>query len=96
MNEQLLFERFISQLSHWSKTGEVPKLGDCDIRKYLELQNQRIEEKGLKRTYEYTINGKIYKVGDFLVGQLLNGYNRLPILCCQGPAYFSNICQSYL
>lgn len=76
MNEQLLFERFISQLSHWSKTGAVPKLGDGDIRKYLELQNQRIEEKGLKRTYDYTINGKIYKVGDSIVGQIVNGYNK--------------------
>lgn len=76
MNEQLLFERFISQLSHWSKTGNIPKLGDCDIRKYLELQNQRIEEKGLKRTYDYTIDGKIYKVGDSIVGQIVNGYNK--------------------
>ena len=76
MDERTLFERFVSQVSHWSKTGNPPRLGDFDIRRSMELQHRRIEEKQLKRTYEYVIDGKIYKVGDYFVGQLLNSYNK--------------------
>ena len=57
MNEATLFEKFANQLSRWSKTGEEPKLGDWNIRAYLDLQEQRLKEKELKRTFDYSING---------------------------------------
>ncbi len=76
MDERTLFEKFTSQLSRWSKTGEEPKLGDWNIRAYLDLQEQRLKEKELKRTFEYKIDGKVYKVGDFAIGQLMNAYNK--------------------
>lgn len=76
MDERTLFEKFASQLSHWSRTGKEPELGDWNIKAYLELQQQRIEEKGITRTFDYKIDGKVYKVGDFVIGQLFNGYNK--------------------
>lgn len=76
MDDRTLFEKFTNQLSRWSKTGEEPKLGDWNIRAYLDLQEQRLKEKELKRTFEYKIDGKVYKVGDFVIGQLLNAYNK--------------------
>lgn len=76
MNEATLFEKFANQLSRWSKTGEEPKLGDWNIRAYLDLQEQRLKEKELKRTFDYSINGKVLKVGNFAIGQLMNYYNK--------------------
>lgn len=48
MNEQTLFEKFTEQLSAWSRTGKEPELGDWNIRAYLDLQEQRLKEKGLE------------------------------------------------
>ena len=76
MNGATLFEKFANQLSRWSKTGEEPKLGDWNIRAYLDLQEQRLKEKELKRTFDYSINGKVLKVGNFAIGQLMNYYNK--------------------
>lgn len=76
MNEKLLFEKFVNQLSSWSKTGEEPKLGDWNIRAYLELQEQRLKEKDLKRTFDFDIEGNVTKIGDFAIGQLMNYYNK--------------------
>ena len=67
MNEATLFEKFANQLSRWSKTGEEPKLGDWSIRAYLDLQEQRLKEKELKRTFDYSISGKVLKVGNFAI-----------------------------
>lgn len=76
MNEQTLYERFASQLSSWSRTGKEPELGDWNIRAYLDLQEQRLKEKGLTRRFDYTLDSSVYKVGNFAIGQILNAYNK--------------------
>lgn len=76
MDDKELFLKFAKQLSNWSRTGKEPELADWDTRAYLDLQEKRLTSKGLKRHFDFAATTKVYKVGDFALGLLLNGYNK--------------------
>ena len=76
MNDKELFTAFTDQLTRWSKSGVKPKLADFNTRTYLDLQQKRLEEKALKRSYSFELTSNVFKIGDSVIGQLLNGYNK--------------------
>lgn len=76
MDDKELFLTFSSQLGEWSRTGKEPELGDWNIRAYLDAQENRLKDMELKRTFEFKPDDRVYKVGDYAVGVLLNGYNK--------------------
>lgn len=76
MDDKELFLTFSSQLGEWSRTGKKPELGDWNIRAYLDAQENRLKDMELKRTFEFKPDDRVYKVGDYVVGVLLNGYNK--------------------
>ena len=77
MNDKELFTAFTDQLTRWSKSGVKPKLADFNTRTYLDLQQKRLEEKALKRSYSFELTSNVFKIGDSVIGQLLNGYNKI-------------------
>lgn len=76
MNDKEVFTRFAKQLADWSRTGEEPELGDYNVRAYLDAQEKRLKNKGIIRNFEFYPESNVHKVSDFMVGILLNGYNR--------------------
>lgn len=76
MSEQDLFERFLEQMERWSRTYEKPSLADWNMRASLEMQESRLRSKGILRKVEYTLSGRVRKVGESVIGQLFNGYNK--------------------
>lgn len=76
MNEKELFLTFTEQLGEWSRTGKEPELGDWNIRAYLDMQEHRLQKKGIQRTVDYSIEGNVQRVGDYAISSLLNGYNK--------------------
>lgn len=76
MNDKELFTSFTEQLTRWSKSGIKPDLADFNTRTYLDLQEKRLEEKSLKRSYSFELTSNVFKIGNSVIGQLLNGYNK--------------------
>lgn len=76
MDDKELFTSFAQQLGEWSHSGKEPELGDWNIRAYLAMQEQRLKSKQLKRTFDFQLTSPVYKVGDYVVGMLLNAYNK--------------------
>lgn len=52
-----LFERFAVNLADYTRTGKIPPEGDQDIRYGLELQNERLKNKGLTMQYSFVPRG---------------------------------------
>lgn len=50
--ERDLKDQFAKELVTWSKEGKIPLSGNQDIRYFLELQKQRLEDRGLQLEYE--------------------------------------------
>lgn len=52
-----LFEKFAISLEEYTRTGKVPAEGDQDIQYGLELQNKRLQKKGLSMLYKFVPRG---------------------------------------
>ena len=52
-----LFEDFAISLEEYTKTGKTPAEGDQDIQYGLELQNKRLQKKGLSILYKFVPRG---------------------------------------
>lgn len=52
MTEEQTGRQFTKELCVWSKTGEIPKCGNQDVRYFLELQKERLKERGLRMECE--------------------------------------------
>lgn len=52
-----LFEKFAVNLAEYTRTGKIPAGGDQDIRHGLELQNERLKNKGLTMQYSFVPRG---------------------------------------
>ena len=52
-----LFEDFSISLEEYTKTGRTPAEGDQDIQYGLELQNKRLQKKGLSILYKFVPRG---------------------------------------
>ena len=52
-----LFEDFAISLEEYTKTGRTPAEGDQDIQYGLELQNKRLQKKGLSILYKVVPRG---------------------------------------
>lgn len=76
MNDEELFQKFADQLAEWSGTGKEPELGDWNIRAYLDMQEHRLKSKEITRIFEYKPYGHATRVGDSIVGNLLNSHNK--------------------
>lgn len=76
MDDKKLFTKFTKQLSDWSRTGIEPKLADWNTKAYLDLQEKRLKLKGLERHFDFKATSQVYKVGDWVIGLLFNGYNK--------------------
>lgn len=76
MNDEELYLKFVDQLAEWSGTGKEPELGDWNIRTYLDMQEHRLKSKGITRIFEYKPDGNVMRVGDTVVGNMLNSYNK--------------------
>lgn len=76
MDDKELFVTFARQLSEWSRSGKEPELGDWNVRAYLDMQERRLKEKEIMRIFDFKPDGRVYKVGDYALGMLLNGYNK--------------------
>lgn len=48
-----LFEDFLKELSRWPDTGTEPRSGNQDIRYYLDLEEQRLKERGLSMKLDF-------------------------------------------
>lgn len=48
-----LFKRFLMELQLWCRTGKEPKSGSQDIKYYLQLQEKRLAQHGLKMEMTY-------------------------------------------
>lgn len=58
MEKDVIRYRFARELVRWTKTGELPKSADQDIRYFLELQKNRLDERGLQMKYIFETNEK--------------------------------------
>ncbi len=56
--DEIIKYRFARELVEWTKTGELPKSADQDIRYFLELQGERLKERGLQMEYILESNEK--------------------------------------
>lgn len=56
-----LFEDFAISLEEYTKTGKVPAEGDQDIQYALELQDERLQKKGLAMEYKFVPRGHFPK-----------------------------------
>ncbi|MBQ4282946.1 MAG: hypothetical protein IJB96_03355 [Lachnospira sp.] len=61
INSPYIFEKFAMELQEFSKTGEVPQHGNQDIKYCMELQKQRLEDRGLDMEYTFTPRGAFAK-----------------------------------
>ena len=52
-----LFENFAISLAEYTRTGKAPAEGDQDIQYGLELQNKRLQKKGLSMLYKFVPRG---------------------------------------
>lgn len=52
-----LFEKFAISLQEYTRTGKAPAEGDQDIQYGLELQNKRLQKKGLTMLYKFVPRG---------------------------------------
>ena len=56
-----LFEDFAISLEEYTKTGKAPAEGDQDIQYGLELQDERLQKKGLSMEYKFVPRGHLPK-----------------------------------
>lgn len=56
-----LFEDFAISLEEYTKTGKAPSEGDWDIQYGLELQDKRLQKKGLAMEYKFIPRGHLPK-----------------------------------
>lgn len=52
--EPVIKYAFANELMEWSRTGKVPESGNQDVRYYLELQRERLNDRGLTMEYQLT------------------------------------------
>ena len=52
-----IFERFTAELEECTKTQTLPSSGDQDVQYYLELQQDRLKQHGLKMEYHFVPRG---------------------------------------
>lgn len=76
MNDEELFRKFVEQLAEWSGTGKEPELGDWNIRTHLDMQEHRLKSKEITRIFEYKPDDNVMRVGDTVVGNMLDSYNK--------------------
>ncbi len=56
--EERIYRAFADELKEWSRAGTKPSLGNQDISYYLELQEERLKERGLKMEYQMKLRGE--------------------------------------
>ena len=51
--EKEIFSGFVNQLEKWSRDGKTPENGNQDTTYYLDLQQERLNRKGLHLQYDF-------------------------------------------
>lgn len=82
-NSHSYFERFAAELEEYTKTHILPNTGSQDVQHYLELQQRRLQDRGLKMVYNITPRGHFADGGGPAKGWSDNHYiNQMECRTC--------------